>query len=174
MNRYFAAMAASLTLAAGANAAVTHTFDVSGLTSNGGFFGSFPSIQHDFGVAGNVVYIEFNLNFVANDPSWRSEAIVFVDGQFDGNGDFEAWIAGDYGAPDSPGAFQYADDFAVDIVSDGVVSITFAESFDDGITPDAVYGLGSFITVHFEAVPAPGSVALLGVAGTVALRRRRR
>lgn len=171
----FAATAASLLLAAGANAAVTHTFDLSGMPSDGGFFDAFPTLTHNFGVAGNVVFIEFNLNLTATDPSWVSEAIIFVDGASDGLGDFEAWISADYGAPDAPGFFQYAGSMVVDIESPaGFVAVTCAEAFSDAPTPDAVYGAGSSVTVHFEAVPAPGAMALVGAAGAVSIRRRRR
>ncbi len=173
--KHFFAAAAALTLAASAQAGViSHTFQLGGLTSGSSFFATFPSIQHNFGVAGEVVSVEFDLTFTSHDPSWRSEAIVFVDGDADGLGDFEAWISGDYGAPDSPGVFSYADAFPVSIISDGVVSITLAESFDDNtVNPDATYAQGSFVTVYFNPVPAPGAMALLGGAGLIALRRRR-
>lgn len=174
--KHVLAIGTALSMAAGANAGVltTHTFDLSGLTSNGGFFDAFPSAQFDFGVAGTITHVEFDVNFTSNDPSWQSEATIFIDGQFDGLGDFIAFTAGDYGAPDEPGVFQYSDSFATSIVSDGVVSVTLTESFNDGsVDPDAVYGTGSFVTVTFAAVPAPGALGLMGLGGIVALRRRR-
>lgn len=175
MNR-IVAIGAVLAAAAGAQAGVlTHTFDLSGLTANStSFFGSFPTLQHNFGVAGEIVFVDLDLNFTSHDPSWRSEEVVFLDGAFDGLGDFIAWSAEDYGAPDSPGAFQYDDSFATSVVSDGVVSVTLTESFDDGsVNPDRTYGAGSFITVHFAPVPAPGALALLGLGGAMVARRRR-
>ena len=174
--KHVLSIGAVLSMAAGANAGLltTHTFDLSGLTSNGGFFDAFPSAQFDFGVAGTITHVEFDVNYTSNDPSWLSEAVVFVDGQFDGLGDFIAFSAGDYGAPDTAGIFQYSDSFATSIISDGVVSVTLTESFnDESVDPDAVYGAGSFLRVTFAAVPAPGALGLMGLGGIVALRRRR-
>ncbi len=169
------AIGASMALAAGASAGVlTHTFDLSGLGASGGFFDEFPTIDHNFGVAGTITAIEFDLNLVANAPSWQSEAIVFVDGSADGLGEFESWISEDYGALNEPGAFSYSDAFPVDIDSPaGYVAVTLADSFSDDVEPNHVYGDGSFITVTFTPVPAPGALALLGLGGVAALRRRR-
>jgi len=174
MNRFTAAAVAALTFAAGASAeTLTHTFDLSGLTSNGSFFDQFPSIQHNFGIAGEVVLVDFDVNFEAHDPSWQSEAIIWIDGSIDGLGDFASVFSGDYGAPDEPGFFSYSDVVPVSIDSDGMVSITLSEAFDDDIDPDATYGQGSTLTVHYNTVPTPGALALLGAGGLVALRRRR-
>lgn len=175
MNRCLAAAAAALVLAAGANAEeLTHTFDLSGLTSNGSFFEVFPSIQHNFGVPGEVTLVEFDVNYESHDPSWQSETIMWVDGSADGLGDYDLFVAGDYGAPDEPGFFSYSDSAVVSIQSlDGWVSITLSEAYDDDIDPDATYGEGSYLTVHYTSVPAPGALALLGLGGAFAGRRRR-
>jgi hypothetical protein len=172
----FTTLAAGLMVSAGAIAGgtVSHTFDLSGLGSyGGGFFDNFPTIQHNFGAAGTVVMVEFDLNFTTNSPSWVSEPLVFIDGASDGLGDFIVLDPYEYGAPDASGSFQYADTLVTSIASDGIVSVTLVEYFDDELFPDAVYGAGSYVTVHYAAVPAPGAAALLGAAGMIGLRRRR-
>ncbi len=167
-------IAAALSAAASAGGTVMHTFDLGGQTSNGGFFDEFPTVQHDFGAAGTVVMVEFSVNYTAHHPSWASEVLIFVDGAADGLGDFIAVDAADYGAPDASGAYQFSDTLMTAIVSDGVVSVTLAEAFNDNaVDPDATFGSGSFVRVHFQAVPAPGALALFGAAGAVGLRRRR-
>ncbi len=171
-----AALAAALMLTAGASAGVmTHTFDLSGLSADSSsFFGSFPTLQHDFGVAGSVVMVDFDLTYTSFAPSWNSESIIFVDGSFDGLGEFIVLDPSDYGALDAPGVFSYDDSLATSIASDGVVSVTLVETFNDAsVTPDSTYAQGSFVRVSFVPVPAPSAMALLGVAGLVGLRRRR-
>ena len=127
------------------------TFDMTGIEGTGGFFDEFPSLFHNFGTAGTVTGVEFSLSLEAFDPSWQSEAIIFVDGSDDGLGDFDAWISGDYGAADAPGLFSYSDAFALDIDSPaGYVAITAADSFEDDVVPNHVYLAGSFITVTFN------------------------
>ncbi len=166
-------------------ATLTHTFDVSGLPSQGGFFDNFPTLSFDFGEPGEITLIDFDLNYEAFDPSWQSEAIVFVDGQADGGGDFDVLDPSLYGAADDPGVFAYADSYVPFgigsgtpfITSTGFVGITLAETFTDAINPNAVYGDNSFITVTFEtaAIPEPSTFVMLGlgaiVAGVVARRR---
>lgn len=49
------------------------------------------------------------------------------------------------------------------------------ESFDDGGAgvQDAQFGAGSILTFQYQYIPAPGALALLGVAGLIGTRRRR-
>lgn len=64
------------------------------------------------------------------------------------------------------------DDFTTN--TDNLLNIEIFESFDDfpgGI--DALFQNGSSLTIHLKKVPAPGSLALLGLGGLVATRRRR-
>ena len=57
-------------------------------------------------------------------------------------------------------------------VTDGVVDIEFFETFDDVADEvDGFYQTGSTLTL--QVVPAPGAMALLGLAGVAARRRRR-
>ncbi len=48
-------------------------------------------------------------------------------------------------------------------------------NFDDWANaPDAFYGEGSELRINYTAIPAPGALALIGLAGLAAGRRRRR
>lgn len=152
----------------------TYTFDLSGLTSDGGFLDNWmiTSLMHDFGSEGTVVGVEWDVAFEAFSPSWQSEAVISIDTTDDQSfdADIDPFF---YGAPDAPGVFSYSDSMAAaSYSSDGLVYLTLWEFFNDGIAPDAIYLSGSYVTVHFEAIPAPGSLALLGLGGLVARRRR--
>lgn len=58
------------------------------------------------------------------------------------------------------------------MLEDGMLRIEFNETFDDAVDEvDADYLAQSFVTVR--AVPAPGALALMGLGGAVAFRRRR-
>lgn len=154
-------------------AIVTHTFDISGLGSAGGFFDSFPTLTHDFGGMGTVVGVEWDVNYIAHDPSYASEAILSVDTTDDQtfDADIDSYF---YGAPDAPGSFAFSGSIAANsISSDGLVFLTLWEYYDDGISPDATYGAGSWVTVSYDLVPAPGTAALMGLAGLAGIRRRR-
>ncbi|CAN0594277.1 unnamed protein product, partial [Laminaria digitata] len=59
--------------------------------------------------------------------------------------------------------------------ADGILDINFFESFDDVAGEiDATYLAGSTITIVGQGiVPAPASLALIGLGGLAAGRRRR-
>lgn len=157
-----------------ASAQLTHTFDLSGLASEGSFGANFliTSLVHDFGGAGFVSQVSWDVTFEAFNPSYASEAQIAIDTTDDTS--FDADIdPGDYGAPDAPGVFSYSGTIAANSVSsDGLVYLTLYESFNDtSVNPDAVYAQGSWVTVTF--VPAPGALALLGLGGLATVRRRR-
>jgi hypothetical protein len=150
-----------------------HTFDVAGLASEGGFGANFPTLTHDFGVAGVVVALDWDVTFESISPSWNSEAQIAIDTNDDFS--FDADIdASAYGAPDSSGIFSYSGSIGANSASsDGLIFLTTYESFDDASSaPDAVYRQG-FVRVTSRALPAPGALAAFGAMGLVATRRRR-
>lgn len=153
-----------------------YTFDISGLSTDAGFGASFPTLTHDFGVAGTVVEVSFDVNYESFDPSWLSEVIISIDTDDDDSfdGDIDMFF---YGAPDDPGTFAASDTISAESVSsNGLVYLTLWEFFaDSGVSPDATFGAGSTVTVTFTPVPEPSSLALMGigVAGTLAVARRR-
>lgn len=123
----------------------------------------------------NITNIAWDVNLTtftdpnATFPSWASEATMLFDGT-DG-------IA--VGAADGFGVVNqnYADGVAVNITLavDGNLSIEFFESFDDSTgNADSQFDAGSTITLTgSNFVPTPGSLAVLGLGGLVAGRRRR-
>ncbi|MDX9911647.1 MAG: hypothetical protein RBS39_07445 [Phycisphaerales bacterium] len=150
-----------------------HTFDMTGLVSEGGFGTNFPTLTHDFGVAGVVVAVEWDVSYESFDPSWNSEAQIAIDTNDDAS--FDADIDPSlFGAPDSSGVFAYFGSIGANTISsDGLVFLTTYESFDDASsTPDALYRQG-FVRVTYRAVPAPGALAAFGAMGLVVTRRRR-
>jgi len=115
---------------------------------------------------------------VSDNGSWFSEATISF-GDVAGSPDiFLSPGAGDdFNDPapmDYSGDIKLADAGLDDIVlSDGVLELEFFESFDDVDGEiDATYLAGSTLTI--QVVPAPGAMALLGVAGLASRRRRRR
>lgn len=173
--------AAVAALSSSASAAIlSHTFDLSGAVSEGSFGANFmvTSMVHNFGFAGTVIMIEWDVNYEAFSPSWMSEAQMAIDSAIDTTLDADV-DPGAFGAADAPGVFSFSGTLAANTASaDGIVYLTLYESFDDGINPDARYGQGSWFKVYFDApgavIPAPGGVALLGGLGLIGAARRRR
>lgn len=174
-------MIAALALAgtaAFATAQSTYTFVLDGMGVEGGLFDNMPTLTHNFGGAGFVSQIDFDVNYEAFSPSWQSEVAISFDTDGGapgaiGSGDFYDLFMADYGAPAAPGVFSASGSIGVNLVSsDGLVWLTLWDSFNDGaVDPDAMFGAGSTVTVTY--IPAPGALALLGLGGLAAARRRR-
>lgn len=168
----------SLNIQDPANTPTTLTIDISGVSS-GDAQGSpinemltsfFPS---QFQITG----VSWDLNIETIGASWLSEANIRLHNS-DETGSFT--FAPGVGF-DNPGTMNFVG--FIDLVAlgadfttnaDNLLNIEFFESFDDvpgGI--DAFYQSGSSLTIHLKKVPAPGSLALLGLGGLVAARRRR-
>lgn len=152
-----------------ATAGGSHTFDLSGLGVDGGYSTNFFTFAHDFGGAGTVTGISWDISYTPASPSWASELVISVDA----DGGFADFSMADYGAPDTSTPFASAASEALSIASsDGMVFLTLWDSFQDGaVFPDLVFDSGSSVTITF--VPAPGAMAVLGLGGLVAGRRRR-
>ena len=59
------------------------------------------------------------------------------------------------------------------IGADGILTMEFWESYNDHVgAADAKYTGGS-VTIEYNEIPAPGALALLGLAGIAGTRRRR-
>lgn len=129
------------------------------------------------GASAHIVGIGWDVNLASVGDSWLSEAVMnFEDALFltVGNGD------------DFAGSASYSSGGILDLFTagttpldfflsaDGILDIEFFESFDDiDGAIDATFGQGSTIQVQYEVIPAPGAVAMLGLGGLVAGRRRR-
>ena len=166
---------ATLALAVSAGAAFagasTHTFDLIGLEADCGYAENvgLTSLVHDFGSAGTITNLSFEIKFRSNDPSWASEFAMTVDTDL-GSTDI---LASGYGAPDAPGVFYFTDSIDVSIdSSDGLILLTLWDSFQDlAADPDVSMGYPSWLTVTY--IPGPGAMALLAAGGMLACPRRR-
>ncbi|MEO1585496.1 MAG: PEP-CTERM sorting domain-containing protein [Planctomycetota bacterium] len=147
---------------------LTHTYDISGLSAEGGFGAEFPTLTHDFGVAGSISQIDYDVTWESFDPSFGSEFVISIDTDL---GNFFEPVTG---AANAPGVYSYVDTvtFLPGFDSDGIVFLTLYETFSDAISPNATVSTGS-VTVTYIPVPAPASAALLGAGGLLAARRRR-
>lgn len=112
--------------------------------------------------------------------SWLSEAVMYFDDNIapDLSGLFLTTGVGDDFAGtasySSGGILDLSDNAIPDIaLADGILRIEFFENFDD--TADAIDAFyGGTITIAADyTVPAPAGLAVLGLGGLVASRRRR-
>jgi len=126
-----------------------------------------------------LLSISWDLDHEAFSPSWGSELrldLTHVDSgtlvTMGGGGAVDI----DFDWADGPGLYSSAGTMTAaelgiaieDTYGDWVVTVF--ESYDDPIVPDG-HIMG---TITINKVPAPGVIALLGTAGLVSLRRRRR
>ncbi len=153
------------------------TIDVSGMQFNDAAGSPLNEILSVFtGVGSIITGISWNVNLTSIGASWASEAVMLFEGQIN------LTVSGD-GAPvsnmnyDSMGIVDLTDAGVPNIVmsADGILDIEFLESFvDNAGTGDNFFEAGSSITiVGNNIVPTPGSLAVLGLGGLVAGRRRR-
>lgn len=122
--------------------------------------------------------IGWNTNQTAFGSSWLSEMGMYFDDNIapDLSGLFLRPGAGSNfpgTASFSSPVIKLADVLIPDVVlPNGLLRLEFYESFDDiADTIDGTFNPGSTVTV--QIVPAPGALALLGLAGLVGGRRRR-
>jgi len=146
--------------------------DLSGAESEGEFGDASNTVLTVDVDAGDRTVAGFGwlLSFEAFSPSWGAEARIDITSPagtvFTFSGDDAGWAT-------SPGVFVDGDDtdiFNGELAS-GEWEFRFYEDFDDASTdPDGIYRNATFL---IKSVPAPGALALLGVAGLAARRRRR-
>lgn len=133
--------------------------------------------------SGAITSIDYNINVEAISPSWGSEINITLTHvasgwSFNADGD-DADFSDDgpadflFGFGNTSGVFNFSGSVAVSGLADvnGAWTVTLADDFDDSVNPDHQYLADSSVTVN--SVPAPAGLALLGLGGMVAARRRR-
>ena len=126
-----------------------------------------------------IIGVGWEISIETIGASWLSEVTVSFSNT-DGSGIFYATPGvGD----DLPGTASYSSGGKIDLVgagldfalnADGMLNLEVFETFDDvADTVDAVFGAGSYFSIVYKPIPTPGSLALLGLGGLAAARRRR-
>lgn len=156
----------------------TITVDVSGISFNDAQFSPLnQTLAIALAVGAEVTGIGWDVNLTTIGSSWASEAVIDFEGQI-----FLTVAAGDnFGVSNqnynSGGILDLSADAGLPNITlggDGVLNLEFFEGFvDNGGTGDASFGAGSTLTLQVRGIPAPGSLAVLGLGGLVATRRRR-
>ena len=156
---------------------VTMTIDISGITNfdaQGSALNTIMTLA--LGAGAEVTGIGYDVTLTTFGASWASEATINFGGQIfatPGNGDDFSVSMQNYS---SGGILDLSDLALPNIVTDGAgnLDIEFFESFvDNGGAGDSIYEAGSTITLAVKGTPTPGSLAILGLGGLVAGRRRR-
>jgi hypothetical protein len=110
-------------------------------------------------------------------PSWLSEIAV----GFESSAGLQLTLAPGAG-DDFGGSDTYSSGGVVDLIglgldfnlgADGILGLDFFENFDDfSDTAEGLWKQGA-LTIQYEVIPAPSALALMGLGGLVATRRRR-
>ena len=112
-------------------------------------------------------------------PSWGNEMSMAIGSSaapavaisfFPGEG--SATAGGPWG-PESGAGDLIAAGLNFVVEADGILTMEFYEGYNDHVgSADAKYTGGS-VTIEYNEIPAPGALALLGLAGIAGIRRRR-
>jgi MYXO-CTERM domain-containing protein len=164
-----AAGIASVALAGSATADVVVAFNVDGPGGNG--------VQYD-GVGGAAGAVAIDLDFInAGGWSYAGDLLIgFIDSNGNGveYGGYNMTLGyssvGDFGSSwdsSSSGSWSGTIDLSGSGLSD-VASVIMVDGYSNGASTDNWNG-----TLTFGDVPAPGALALLGLAGFAGRRRRR-
>jgi MYXO-CTERM domain-containing protein len=154
----------------------TMVLDVSGMQFNdaqGSALNQILSVM--IGVGAEVTAISWDVNLTSIGASWASEAVMGFEGQINltVSGDANPVTNTNYAG----GPVDLSDNGLPNITvgADGILDIEFFESFvDNAGTGDNFFEAGSTVTILGTGfVPTPGSLAVLGLGGLVAGRRRR-
>jgi MYXO-CTERM domain-containing protein len=185
MNRKNSVFVASAAFAAttGMAFAGSQTFDLTGIVS---YDSPGEALNHlinfDVGAGSEVVGISWD-NVVGNGlggPSWGNEMTMGLQddtttmvtlGFFPAEGSASA--GGIWGPATGGSASNLTDNGLQFTSATGNANLEFFEAYDDASgTADAQYDSGT-VTIYWNEVPAPGALALLGLAGLAGTRRRR-
>lgn len=155
-------------------ALATVTIDISGVNNWDLQLDSDNELLSQF-IAGDahIVGLGWDVSISTVGESWLSEPVIDLGGAIF----LTTGVGNDFG-----GTASFSSGGLLDLVgtgldfflaADGLLNIEFFESFDDVADAiDSSYGQGSTIQIQY-VVPAPGALAMLGLGGLVAGRRRR-
>jgi len=153
---------------------VTFNYDNAGAWGDFAGMSANDYMQADIGIGSHVIGISFNVTIETLGGHLLSE-VAFANGAVGG----ATYLSLAPGFADvMPGTASYSDSYDLvgigfDYTTDsGLVFVEWHTIFgNDPLIQDAVIN-GSF-TVQYKPVPAPSSLALLGLSGLAAGRRRR-
>ncbi|MFK7760099.1 MAG: PEP-CTERM sorting domain-containing protein [Phycisphaerales bacterium] len=168
-----------------AGATATITVDISGIQTFDELGSTFNTVLGiNIGGGSNVVGIGWDVNQLAGldsgGASWLSEMTIGFGNTFDG-----ILINLGTSGTDAPGTEANSSGGIVDltalttpldffVAADGILSLEFFESFvDQAGAAEGEFLANSTLTIQYVPVPAPGALALLGLGGIAAGRRRR-
>lgn len=179
MNKFAYGLVAVAALAGSAQADFV-TVDLTGWSSFAGFGNVLnTSTSITIPAGSQITAITFQgLTFSTFNGSYLSEFIISVNDDTDFNAYWD-WAPSNSGAPGSfgpaSGSFGSPGVFGSGpfTTSTGVLFITVYESFNDaGNLVDATATAGT-LRIEYTPVPTPGALALMGMGGLLASRRRR-
>lgn len=152
--------------------------DISGYQSNDAYGSPLNQVLSVFlGVGAEITGISYDVTLTTTGASWASESKLDFEGQI--------WLTPGFSDSFSVSNMNYNSGGIVDMTDnglpnivlsgDGILDIEFFEGFtDNGGAGDGFWQAGSTVTVYGTGiVPTPGSLAVLGLGGLVAGRRRR-
>lgn len=165
-----------------AGAVATLTVDLSGVETWDAYASAFNTVMNiNIGAGSHVVGLGWDVNQTSFGASWLSEMTISYENTAQDAGVFLTPSGtGAPGTSESNSSGGILDlvglatplDFFVD--ADGLLRLEFFESFEDVTgAAEGIFNSGSSIQVQYIAVPAPGALAMLGLGGIVAGRRRR-
>ena len=166
------AAAAFAAIAGSAVAGNSMTLDIGG-TNSWGFQGasSNESLSVFLGAGASITSISWDVTLTTVGLSWLDEATIGFEGGLAGGG---AEVMPGFGDAFTGSFVNYTGSTGgVALSADGILDIEFYEvGFDDNAGAiDTIYEAGSSITINY--IPTPGALAVLGMGGLVAGRRRR-
>lgn len=163
-------------LAAAASADIL-VIDISGWVANAGYAGGNTNATFNLGAGTTIDNASYNVNWTALGSSWSGELALSLNDTINFTNGFWDAIPGVGTAPGSEsgsgpfGSAPGGNGIGPFTLSTGDLYVEIYDTFNDSGT-DQVMGAGSTITVEYTRVPAPGALALIGVAGLVSRRRR--
>ncbi len=177
MKKALAVLAVSgLAVAASADVLV---INVTGWTADGGYQSGLNSVaDYNLGVGTTIDSASFDISWTSPSPSWRSELVLSLNDDL--FGDFWDTFPGTQdGSLDSSGSTSAANTWAGSdggfiggpfTLTSGILHVEIYDSFNDSGVDQVIDG--GIFTINYTPVPAPGAMALLGLAGFAARRRR--